>query len=388
MNTQSKFASLALLATIVSLALTLNIPAMAESDAIRAIYLSAGTVPTNVAGVNTYPEPPRGFNPLTASDVELASYGFPQRPDKRVDPDHYAMWERAMQAAKIRWNGKLRPAPANGSALVPSSSASSQPDTTQPLVATQGHNDTAAGVILDSKAKKWAGTSFTDIWSAITVPVVETAFAAGCTDGWYYSQSLVGFDPILFYSAATGHPLYYPQEFAGVSENIYCPTGFVSYDAVIGWGGFGTTVFALNPGDVFYTEVHAFGGCNNGSAFVEDLTTLSYGTYTISNPCGAAQTGRYANWVVIRPLTGNGVDGESPLANTISISFDGAEALNVAGKPFYPGSQATTTSVLTMYDDTNSQAIELVNQGNTGFQGLHSLFFQTTGCAYAGGCTP
>ena len=36
MNTQSKFASLALLATIVSLALTLNIPAMAESDAIRA----------------------------------------------------------------------------------------------------------------------------------------------------------------------------------------------------------------------------------------------------------------------------------------------------------------------------------------------------------------
>ena len=90
----------------------------------------------------------------------------------------------------------------------------------------------------------------------------------------------------------------------------------------------------------------------------------------------------------LRPLAGNGIDGESPLANTISISFDGAEALNVAGKPFYPGSQATTTSVLTMYDDTNSQAIELVNQGNTGFQGLHSLFFQTTGCAYAGGCTP
>ena len=157
---------------------------------------------------------------------------------------------------------------------------------------------------------------------------------------------------------------------------------------MIGWEDFGNYVFSLNPGDVFYTEVHAFGGCSNGSAFVEDLTTLTYNSYTISNPCGVLQTGRYAHWIVTRPLAGNGIDGESPLANTISLSFDGAQVNNVAGKPFYPGSQATTTSVLTMYDDTNSQAIELVNQGATGFQGLHSLFFQTTGCAYAGGCTP
>ena len=391
MKTHSKFANLAILAVMVSLVLGFDAPAMAESDAVRAIYLSAATMPTSIAGVNTYPEPPKGFNPLTASDVELASYGFPQRPDRQAEPDHYAMWERAMLAAKIHWNGKLRPAPTNGHVMEPIGAASSLPaqqQATQPLVATQGHNDNAAGVILNNNAKKWGGTSFADMWSVISVPVVETAFAAGCSDGWYYSQSLVGFDPILFYNAANGHPLYYPGEFAGVSENIYCPTGFTSYDAVIGWGGFGTFVFSLNPGDVFYTEVHAFGGCSNGSAWVEDLTTLAYNSYTISNPCGVLQTGRYANWVVTRPLVGDGIDGESPLANTISISFDGAQVNNVNGKPFYPGSQATTTSVLTMYDDTNSQAIELVNQGATGFQGLHSLFFQTTGCAYAGGCTP
>jgi hypothetical protein len=380
-------------AMLICLAGAVTRPAFAagESETVRAIYLSAANVPTNIAGINTYPEPPKSFNPLTASDVELATYGFPQRPDKQVDANHYAMWERAMLAARIRSNGKLRPAPTNGHVMEPVGAASSlpaEPQAAQPLVATQGHNDTAAGVILNNNVKKWSSASFSDIWSVITVPVVETAFAAGCTDAWYYSQSLVGFDPILFYSAATGHPLYYPQEFAGVSENIYCPTGAQSYDAVIGWGGFGTIVFSLNPGDVFYTEVHAFGGCNNGSAFVEDLTTLTFNSYTISNPCGVLQTGRYANWVVIRPLAGNGIDGESPLANTISISFDGAQVNNVSGKPFYPGSQATTTSVLTMYDDTNSQAIELVNQGATGFQGLHSLFFQTTGCAYAGGCTP
>jgi hypothetical protein len=391
MKTHSKFATLAILAVMVSLVLSFNAPALAESNTVRATYLSAATVPTNIVGINTYPEPPKGFNPLTVSDVELASYGFPQRPNKQADPDHYALWERAMLAARIRSTDKLRPALTNGHVMAPVGSASSlsaEQQATQPLAATQGHNDNAAGVILNSNVKKWSGASFNDIWSVITVPVVETAFAAGCTDVWYSSQSIVGFDPILFASAATGHPLFFPGEFAGVSEDIYCPTGHAQYDAVIGWEDFGNYVFSLNPGDVFYTEVHAFGGCNNGSAFVEDLTTLTYNSYTISNPCGVLQTGRYAYWIVTRPLAGNGIDGESPLANTISLSFDGAQVNNLAGKPFYPGSQATTTSVLTMYDDTNSQAIELVNQGATGFQGLHSLFFQTTGCAYAGGCTP
>ena len=82
------------------------------------------------------------------------------------------------------------------------------------------------------------------------------------------------------------------------------------------------------------------------------------------------------------------LDGLSPLANTINISFDGAEVLNLAGKPFYPGSQATTTWVMTMMDDGFDQPIELVSQGSGGSQGLHSLFFETAGCAYTGGCTP
>ena len=82
------------------------------------------------------------------------------------------------------------------------------------------------------------------------------------------------------------------------------------------------------------------------------------------------------------------IDGESPLPNTIDISFEGAEVLNSSGAAFYPGSQATSTVVMTMRDDNNTQPIELVNQGSTGFQGLHSLLFQTTGCAYTGGCNP
>jgi len=84
--------------------------ATAENDTVRAIRASAATVPTNIPGIHTYAKPPKGFNPVTAMDVELATYGFPPRPDKQVHPGQYARWERAMRMAKIRWNGELRPA--------------------------------------------------------------------------------------------------------------------------------------------------------------------------------------------------------------------------------------------------------------------------------------
>ena len=382
------------LAVVGSLLLGLTTLATAESDAARAIYLSAANVPTNIAGVNTYPDPPKGFNPLTASDEELATYGFPTRPDKQAEPDHYRMWERAMIAAKIRWHGELkrRELPNRDVPFVP---AAHTTDAAQLQTATATHtsNAEASGVILNSGVSAWSSGSFSDIWSVINVPVVSQPFANGsCADGWYESMSLVGIDGYVFYSPASGHPLFQPGETTGVEEAFYCYDGGPTvYAAVFGWGTALNQAFALNPGDSFYTEIHAFGGCRNGSAFIEDLRTLTYNSYTLSNPCLPTQTGRYANWVVFRPpFSNNGaaLDGLSPLANTINLSFDGAEVLNLAGKPFYPGLQATTTWVLNMTDDGFDQNIELVHQGSGGSQGLHSLFFETTGCAYVGGCTP
>jgi hypothetical protein len=73
MQTQNKFATLAVLAIMGSLLLSLSTLATAESDAVRAIYISAANVPTNIPGIHTYAEPPKGFNPVTATDVELAT---------------------------------------------------------------------------------------------------------------------------------------------------------------------------------------------------------------------------------------------------------------------------------------------------------------------------
>jgi hypothetical protein len=77
-----------------------------------------------------------------------------------------------------------------------------------------------------------------------------------------------------------------------------------------------------------------------------------------------------------------------PLVNTIDIMFDGGAARNGSGNTFYPGSQAASTQVLTMTNDQFNQDIELVSQGSTGYEGLHGLLFQTTGCAFTPGCSP
>lgn len=81
---------------LVVLALTLTAAAQMENARVRAIYKSSATIPTNVEWIRTYPDPPAGFNPLSASDEELASYGFPPRPDKVEDPHGYDVRRRAL----------------------------------------------------------------------------------------------------------------------------------------------------------------------------------------------------------------------------------------------------------------------------------------------------
>jgi len=61
----------------------------------------------SVAGIvrNSIPPPvadpafhlPAGFDPATASDVEVASLGFPRRPDRVVNPERYLAWMRLVE---------------------------------------------------------------------------------------------------------------------------------------------------------------------------------------------------------------------------------------------------------------------------------------------------
>jgi hypothetical protein len=164
MKAQNKFAKLAVLAVTGSLLLGLSALAVAESDAARAIRASAATVATNIPGIRSYAEPPKGFNPVTATDEDLATYCFPPRPDKLAHANEYAHWERAIKPAKIHWHGELKALPGGG-LKIPSGS-SPLPEAVHPE--TSGPKDiqtnNASGVIVASGQKSFNQNS---IWKRL-----------------------------------------------------------------------------------------------------------------------------------------------------------------------------------------------------------------------------
>ena len=61
---------------------------------------------TNAQGVVIYPQPPSDLDPLSASDAELAQYGFPPRPDAQSVPEVYAHWQKLVSVPRVA-NPKL-----------------------------------------------------------------------------------------------------------------------------------------------------------------------------------------------------------------------------------------------------------------------------------------
>ena len=44
-----------------------------------------------------YPQPGSGFDPMTASNVELAGFGLPERPDATTAPEHFRFWQAMLK---------------------------------------------------------------------------------------------------------------------------------------------------------------------------------------------------------------------------------------------------------------------------------------------------
>jgi hypothetical protein len=381
MQTETKFANLTVLAVAATLLLTLSTLATAESGAARALRASAATVPTNIPGIHTYPDPPKGFTPVTATDEDLATYGFPPRPDKQVHPDQYAQWERAMRMAKIRWNGELRPVP-GGHGMIAAASPHLpevvQPETSGPK---QFSTNNASGVIVASGQKTFNKYSIANVFAFITVPTAEFPLdTTACSGDGYIAISSVGIDGYVF-NTGDGYG-FDPQLQAGVYEQVSCD-GDIYYFAVVGWQGNFSVPFFVNPGDVVYAIAFTQGG-SNSDVYLQDITTSTYGTYSVTT---SGIVGATANWTVERLCCS--ANEPIPLANTSAIAFGGAFAGDPnEGKLFHPGSQASTTEILTMTDDAGDEEIESVTQGSAGYEGTTGLWFETRNCAAVGGCTP
>jgi hypothetical protein len=355
---------------------------IAQSDAARAIYVSGATVPTSIARVRTYPPAPEGFNPLTASGEELATYGFPPRPDEQTDANHYETWARAMTAAKIRATGEIKPVATQPtisrlavtqSPFAPSSAvprpvpATATPAITGPKLI---NSSSWSGVASTNTLTKWnAKSSFSDVWGSFTVPYAQDPFGV-CDGDSHDATAWIGID---------GFAHGYGEQALGGGILIEAFCGEVPfYPAIFAWYPDVSVTeagFNARAGDLMYVETYAVEG--GGAVFLEDLSTLNYNTFTLSS--SVPLVGDSVEWLL-------GTFSTTPFPNTTAMFFTGAEALTASGHSYYPGSASLSTEVFTLFDPSGTQEIELVSAGVSGNQGKYTLFFQTTGCAYSGGC--
>ena len=359
---------------------------------LTANYANLGT---NISSIRSFAEAPKNFDVINASDDERARFGFPTRPDPKAEPAHYAQWTRAMQAAKIHWQGQLKAAPSPKS----SADTSLATETVEPQAATAATGPTSStsldwsGVVLTKNLNGYSPTqSFRDIYSLITVQVAQLPFGGSCNPNFGETEfdqiSWVGLNGYVK-GAAIQPGSNRGALMGGVWSFIQCSPwvpNYTGYFATFGWTGANYLAFPVHPGDIVYTEVTApAGGTQPSYLFIEDLTTLTYNSYTISVPSGYTFVGDSAEWIVSRPCCrGTGYPYE--LLNTGETFFDGGAALDNAGKTLYPGSQDPSTQLLTMRDDYGSQNIQLVYQGASGYEGSHAVMLQTTGCVWSGGC--
>jgi len=355
-----------------------------KSDTLGKIYQASATVPTNVTGVHTYPDPPVGFNPLEATDEALASYGFPPRPN--ISDPGYKLWARAMAAAKYHRN-EVKAMPYLHTQLKPVNRRAGAGPTIlgAPTELSSGN---WSGVADTNSLTKWGKTSFGYVYSIFNVTYAQPPFGACANgiDGPFIASEWNGIDGASGKEedVVQGGSLSY-SDCGGPQDNSYC--------AWVEWYPSYPTLcqFDVNPGDIIYVVSYdQLGGTNPANVFVEDLTTLAYASVSLQYLSGPPELGDSAEWIVERPgyLCGDEICLYA-LNNYIDAFANNTWATNVAGTvDYFPGSTAATTQLIFMVNDADTEYISLVNAGSEGLQGKEGLWFEDDNCAYSGGCTP
>ena len=287
---------------------------------------------TNVQGVVLYPQPPPDLDPLSASDAELAQYGFPPRPDAQSVPEAYAHWLKLVSVPRVA-NPKLSQTTIyNGPARHVSI------------------GETLDNGIVSTTSNNWSGYAVTGangtfrknnnfIFFEWVVPIAQQAFGV-CNGFWDYSSQWDGFDGF-----GSGDVLQ-----AGTEADAYCSGGtkVTFYSSWIEWYPFSETrvsVPAAQPGDLMGSEVWYSTTSPHGNAYLVNYTLQQAQGYSFNPPSGTTLVGNSAEWVVERPGISTGL---ADLTNYVADQFNYDYAYN--GSYFYPGSSpaGTTTYAIKM----------------------------------------
>ena len=271
---------------------------------------------TNLPGATTIEAPPAGFDPIAASDEELAYHGFPPRPNSTTEAKAYETWTKAMKASKTRIVPKLEqttifhgpskpgkaanPTAVEGNSSVPTGKASNV-----------SYSYNWSGYVDFSGASSYGSASYYYIVNHMVVPVAQQAFGA-CTGGWDWGSEWNGID-------GWGSPDVLQ---AGVEFDAYCSGGYKAayYSAWYEWYPYGEVRISSLPvtaGDDVFVEVwHT--SPTQGYAYLVNYNTNTAVEVGFTAYPGYPLVGNSAEWIAERPSVGGSL---ATLTNYIMIPF-------------------------------------------------------------------
>lgn len=290
----------------------LTLPAMAGS---RNLFGQSAEerIPLNLPGATTSIEPPADFEPIEASDEELARYGYPPRPDADRAPRAYATWQRAVAASTVRVIPELEVTELSaGPMRLPQARVSADSASISFLNWSGALAKSGAHSATDPSAIYYVQTE-------LVVPAARQAYDT-CDGKWDREMSWVGIDGLGSSDALQ----------AGTESDAYCGKSGVAtrYYAWFGWFPNSVTRvknFPIAPGDDIFVEVwHK--GATNAFAYLVNYQTNQTTTIGFAAPKGVSLIGDSAEWVVSRPYEGTQL---ATLTNYVSEYFSECGAANL-----------------------------------------------------------
>lgn len=294
-------------------------------------------VSTNIEGVQAFKAPPKDFVASTASDDDLARYGFPPRPDQRSHPKEYAVWQRivAGQSSRIIPN-LVQTQNRHGPAKIVA-----EAKTGATTIATTSTNWSGFAVVDSSNPFRSAGSQ---VGALIEVP---KGFCNNIAANGGHSSIWVGID-----GYGSNDVLQ-----TGITADLSCPGGQIAQHAWFEWFPnyeIAISNMPISPGDVFSADVWIAGG----KAFIgiENRNTNASFTLALDPPSGVTLVGNSVEWIVERYEINNKLQ-QLPnyysvmMTDVLALTYPTPNQLNV----YYPGSSPTGVIYdITMLDDNGN----------------------------------
>ncbi len=343
-------------------------PAMAGSQPAP----PAHAVPTNMPGVYAFPQPPKGFDPSTASTKELAEWGYPPRPSASEGPDAMKLWMDSVSPSMHRVIPQLAPRP--GAYNRPLQGLHILGTNSNPIPATSSN---WSGYALVPGTGQQPFYSITGHWTA---PPVQQA-PKTCSGGWDYSSQWVGLGG--FNDADLLQ--------AGTAANVFCDIGsnVAEYFPWLEWlpaselvlykTAATNTLYPFAPGDFVIVTVWATnfsgGASTTGNLQYSDVTQhwTAALNFSASSVGGSQATGQSAEWIVERTEVGGSL---ATLPDYIADPWVFASATDLGATVHYPGAPGTASDYSLTMLDKNNNPVSFVN-----VFGKNALWFYPEGSA-------